>query len=138
MVLYCSLSGEPVVHPVVSPSSHRVFERALLEKHIAATGTDPISQQPLSLQDLIPILLPDAQEVAPPPRLPEAASIPVLLKALQNEWDAAALELFNLRNQLKAARQELAQVLYQHDAACRVIARLSKERDDAIQLAAQQ
>jgi pre-mRNA-processing factor 19 len=85
------------------------------------------------VSDLVPIVLPGSEEIAAAPRLPEAASIPVLLKALQNEWDAAALDMFNLRAQLKSAREELAQVLYQHDAACRVIARLSRERDDALQ-----
>jgi pre-mRNA-processing factor 19 len=89
------------------------------------------------VEELVSVVLPAIEDqTAPVPRLPEAASVPVLLKALQNEWDAAALEVFNLRKQLADTRKELAQLLYQHDAACRVIARLSKERDEAIQLAA--
>lgn len=65
------------------------------------------------------------------PRPPTLTSIPALLSTFQNEWDALALETFNLKEQLSRTREELATALYQHDAAIRVIARLSKERDEA-------
>jgi pre-mRNA-processing factor 19 len=65
------------------------------------------------------------------PRPPTLTSIPSLLSVFQNEWDAFALESYNLRQQLGQTRQELATALYQHDAAIRVIARLTKERDEA-------
>lgn len=65
------------------------------------------------------------------PRPPTLTSIPALLATFQNEWDALALETYNLKEQLSRTREELATALYQHDAAVRVIARLTKERDDA-------
>lgn len=65
------------------------------------------------------------------PRPPTLTSIPALLATFQNEWDALALETYNLKEQLARSREELATALYQHDAAVRVIARLSKERDEA-------
>jgi pre-mRNA-processing factor 19 len=65
------------------------------------------------------------------PRPPTLTSIPSLLSVFQNEWDALALESYNVRQQLSQTRQELATALYQHDAAVRVIARLTRERDEA-------
>ena len=65
------------------------------------------------------------------PRPVTSTSVPGLLKALQNEWDAQQLEAFQLKKHLDLARSELSGALYQHDAACRVIARLVRERDEA-------
>ncbi len=67
----------------------------------------------------------------PRPRPPTFTSIPSLLSAFQNEWDAFALEAYQLRKELGQTRQELSTALYQHDAAVRVIARLTRERDEA-------
>lgn len=81
----------------------------------------------LTLDDLLPVKT--ARIVRPRP--PALTSIPALLSTFQNEWDALALETFNLREQLTRTREELATSLYQHDAAVRVIARLTSERDEA-------
>jgi len=65
------------------------------------------------------------------PRPPTHSSIPALLTALQNEWDALVLETFTLKQQYNSTRQELSYALYSQDAASRVIARLMRERDSA-------
>ena len=49
------VSNEVPEHPVVSPVSNHVFERRLIEKYIAENGTDPITQEPLSEDQLIEI-----------------------------------------------------------------------------------
>lgn len=86
-----------------------------------------MTDEPLSVEDLI--------EIKPQkwvnPRPEATMSVPGLLSAFHNEWDALMLETHSLRKELQSTRQELSHALYQHDAACRVIARLMKEREDA-------
>ena len=104
-----------------------IYEKALIEKYIAENGRDPITSEQLSVDDLIEL----KTERVVRPRPPTLTSIPALLSVFQNEWDALALESFNLQQQLQQTRQELSIALYQNDAAVRVIARLTKERDEA-------
>ena len=138
-----AVSGEAPQVPVASRKSglsfeHRlveffadytghVFEKRLIEAYIAENGKDPITSEETTPDDLVELRT--ARIVKPRP--PTLTSIPSLLSAFQNEWDALALETFNLRQHLTQTRQELSTALYQHDAALRVIARLSKERDEA-------
>jgi pre-mRNA-processing factor 19 len=104
-----------------------VYEKRLIEAYITENHKDPVNGEELEITDLID--LKSSRIVAPRP--PTLTSIPSLLSTFQNEWDALALESFNLRQQLQQTRQELATALYQHDAAVRVIARLTRERDEA-------
>ncbi|KAL9105361.1 MAG: hypothetical protein Q9227_009449 [Pyrenula ochraceoflavens] len=104
-----------------------VYERRLIEAYIAENGTEPSTNEALTAEDLID--LKNSNTVKPRP--PTLTSIPSLLGAFQEEWDALALETYTLRQNLLQTRQELSTALYQHDAAVRVIARLTKERDEA-------
>ncbi|XP_057742767.1 pre-mRNA-processing factor 19-like [Arachis stenosperma] len=128
----CSISGEVPEDPVVSKKSGLLFEKRLIETHIADYGKCPITGEPLTLDDLVPIKTGKIVK----PRPVQAASIPGMLGMFQNEWDGLMLSNFALEQQLHTARQELSHALYQHDAACRVIARLKKERDEARSLLA--
>jgi len=130
--MICALSGEVATEPVVSKVSGKVYEKRLIESYLETHDTEPESQDPLSLSDLIPLKV---SKVAKPRTL-TGTSIPTLLQTFQSEWDALMLETYNLKQQLTNVRQELAHALYQHDAACRVIARLIKERDEARSLLA--
>ena len=52
----CTVSGEVLLNPVLSPVSGCVFERALIEKHLADNGgLDPIANQPLTADQLIAV-----------------------------------------------------------------------------------
>ncbi|KAF2762752.1 cell cycle control protein [Pseudovirgaria hyperparasitica] len=125
--MLCAISGEAPQAPVVSRKSGHLFEKRLIEAHIKEHHTDPVTGEDLETDDLLE--LKSARTLKPRP--PTLTSIPSLLSAFQNEWDAIALETYNLRKELAQTRQELSTALYQHDAATRVIARLVKERDDA-------
>lgn len=104
-----------------------MYEKRLIETYISENGTEPTTGAPLTVEDLLDIQ--GSHTVRPRP--PELTSIPSLLGAFQQEWDALALEVFTLQQNLAQARQELSTALYQNDAAVRVIARLTQERDAA-------
>ncbi|KAL0305240.1 UNVERIFIED_CONTAM: Pre-processing protein [Sesamum angustifolium] len=129
----CSISGEVPEEPVVSKSSGLLFEKRLIERHISDYGKCPITGEPLTMDDIVPVKTGKIVK----PRPVQAASIPGMLGMFQIEWDGLMLSNFALEQQLHTARQELSHALYQHDAACRVIARLKKERDEARALLAQ-
>ncbi|KAF2025356.1 Prp19-domain-containing protein [Setomelanomma holmii] len=125
--MLCAISGEAPREPVASRKSGNVFEKRLIEAHIAENHTDPVTGEDLAVEDLIELKSPQVVT----PRAPNFTSIPALLSAFQNEWDAIVLETHTLKQQLAQTRQELSTALYQNDAATRVIARLSRERDEA-------
>ncbi|KAG7152056.1 Pre-mRNA-processing factor 19 like protein [Verticillium longisporum] len=129
--MLCGISGETPQEPVASRKSGIVRSRhrlnRLIEKYITENGTEPGTGEALTTDDLLPL----SQSHIVRPRPPTLTSIPALLATFQNEWDALALETYNLKEQLARTREELATALYQHDAAVRVIARLTRERDEA-------
>ncbi|VFQ85430.1 unnamed protein product [Cuscuta campestris] len=128
----CSISGEVPEEPVVSLKSGLLFDKRLIERHILDYGKCPVTGEPLTVDDVVPIKTGKIVK----PRSVQAESIPGMLGMFQIEWDALMLSNFALESQLHNARQELSHALYQHDAACRVIARLKKERDEARSLLA--
>ncbi|KAF4990800.1 hypothetical protein FGRMN_8241 [Fusarium graminum] len=143
--MLCGISGEAPQEPVVSkksgvyinkidaqhfvanPAAGIVYEKRLIEQYINEHATEPDSGEALTAEDLLPIH--SSRIVRPRP--PTLTSIPALLATFQNEWDALALETYNIKEQLARTREELATALYQHDAAVRVIARLTRERNEA-------
>ena len=127
--MLCSISGAVPLEPVVCLKTGYVYERALLVKHIEATGAEPATGERVTLDDVMPLRGPPAAR----PRPLAAANVQGLLSNLQSEWDALMLETHALRVTLEQTRQELSTALYNHDAACRVIARLIRERDAARQ-----
>ncbi|WWC99723.1 hypothetical protein V866_006628 [Kwoniella sp. B9012] len=129
-MFFCAISGSPPTAPVVSKTSGTVYEKALIERYIEENGTDPISGEPLTKEDLIDV---KAKPSTLPPRPANQTSIPALLTALQSEYDSIMLESLEIKKAFQNSRQELANALYREDAATRVIARLMKERDEARQ-----
>jgi pre-mRNA-processing factor 19 len=125
--MLCAISGTVPEQPVVSLKSGHVFEKSLIDKYVNETGKCPVTNEPLSKDDVLPLKTNKNVKARTAP----AASIPGLLGIFHDEWDASMLELYSTRMQLHQTRQELSHALYQHDAASRVIARLIKERDEA-------
>lgn len=109
------------------PPAGIVYEKRLVEQYLQEHGTEPGAGHALAPEDLLPV----KTSAVVRPRPPTLTSIPALLATFQKEWDALALETYNLQEQLARTREELATALYQHDAAVRVVARLTRERDEA-------
>jgi pre-mRNA-processing factor 19 len=127
-MFFCAISGSPPTNPVVSKTSGTVYEKALIERYIEENGTDPISGEALTKEDLVEV---KAKPSTLPPRAATQTSIPALLTALQGEYDSIMLESLEIKKAFQAQRAELANALYREDAATRVIARLMAERDEA-------
>ncbi|KAK4052015.1 hypothetical protein OIO90_004545 [Microbotryomycetes sp. JL221] len=129
--LFCAISGQPPLKPVVSTKSGTVYEHSLILKYLQDnSGKDPISGDQLSEDDLVELKTAPSTPAAPP-RPPTFTSVPSLLHTLQSEWDACMLECLELRRQNDELRQELSHALYKEDAAMRVLARLTRERNEA-------
>lgn len=132
--MLCLLTGHAPLHPVVLPLSGRVYEREALAAYLSQQGVDPFSRAEMLIGDAVPLHL----EPGPaPPLLPTATLVPLLLAQLLAEWDAAAVEVFELRRQLQQAKEELATALYHKDAALRVATRAVAERDELKQALSQ-
>lgn len=117
----------PALHGSKLTVSGAVYEKRLIEAYISENGSDPVTGEHLTVEDLIDLRT--SRTVRPRP--PTLTSIPSLLGVFQEEWDSLALETYTLKQNLAQTRQELSTALYQHDAAVRVIARLTRERDEA-------
>ncbi|KAF2666561.1 cell cycle control protein cwf8 [Microthyrium microscopicum] len=125
--MLCAISGEPPQVPVASRKNGNIFEKRLIEAYITDNGTDPVTGEELTVEDLID--LKSSRIVNPRP--PTQTSIPALLSTFQNEWDALAVESYQLKKQLAQTRQELSTALYDYEGAIRLLARVTQERDDA-------
>jgi len=101
-----------------------VYEKRLLLKYLEEHGKEPNTDNELDPEhDLVTVQR--SSIVAPRP--PNFTSVPSVLKALQNEWDAVVLRAHDSEKHVKTLREELAVALYERDASIRVIARLSRE-----------
>ncbi|GAA5895311.1 pre-mRNA-processing factor 19 [Sporobolomyces salmoneus] len=131
MSLFCSISGQQPLKPVVSVKSGQVFEKELVLKYLRDKDSkDPITGETLNEDELVDIKTAPSAPTAPP-RAPTFTSVPSLLHTLQQEWDSTMLECLELRRQGAELRQELSHALYKEDAAMRVLARVTRERDEA-------
>jgi pre-mRNA-processing factor 19 len=122
-----TVSGEPAQEPVASRKTGTVYEKRLIEAYLSQHGSDPVTGEPLDETDLLPL----QSSQVPRPRPPTQTSLPALLATFQNEWDAVALESFQLRKSLAQTRQELSTALYDYEGALRLLAKVTKERDEA-------
>ncbi|CAK7327314.1 unnamed protein product [Dovyalis caffra] len=107
--MHCSISGEVPEEPVVSKKSGLLYEKRLIERHISEYGKCPITGEPLTMDDVVPVKTGKTVK----PRTAQTASIPGMLGMFQNEWDGLMLSNFALEQQLHTARQELSHALYQ-------------------------
>ncbi|GMF06788.1 unnamed protein product [[Candida] boidinii] len=120
-------TGQPTLHPVVSPKSGKIFDKDLIIEYININGKDPITNEPLDSNELIE-LNQDTEIVTSRPL--NTTSIPSLLSIFQNEFNSIVLENFELKKNLNDLRKELSISLYKYDSSIKVISKLMNERDE--------
>ena len=80
--MFCTISNEVCQHPVISKKTGHIYERSLLEKHLNVTGKCPVTEDNMTMDDIIEV---QGYQQPSQPKPPSSSSIPVLLKTLQNE-----------------------------------------------------
>ncbi|KAK4220527.1 ubiquitin-protein ligase E4, partial [Podospora fimiseda] len=85
-----TVSGEVPEERVVSRKTGTVFEKRLILKYIEENGKEPGTDEELDPEDLLD--LKTSRVVRPRP--PNSTSLPSLLKAFQDEWDALVLDAY--------------------------------------------
>lgn len=125
----CSLTGNLIEEPVVSRLTGHVFEKNIIEKYISNFGKCPISQNPMTENDIIKL---NTQKFQIPKTIKEN-SVGGLFSDLQDGMQNLLKETYDLKKQVDNGREELSHSLYQYDASLRVISKLIKERDNIIQ-----
>lgn len=49
----CSITGQPLAHPVVSRKTGHLYEKSVIEKHLAAFPYCPVTNSPMTVSDLL-------------------------------------------------------------------------------------
>ncbi|CCE63511.1 hypothetical protein TPHA_0F00240 [Tetrapisispora phaffii CBS 4417] len=132
--MICAISGKSPKNPALSLKSKCIFEKTLLEQYVATSAKDPITNETMTMEDIIE-LANTPQQVSMINALNSSTlnsnySIPNLLSTLQNEWDAVMLENFKVRKQLDLFTKQLSTAMYERDAAKLVAAKLLREKED--------
>jgi len=87
--MYCAISGEVPMEPVVSRKTGHLFEKRLIEKALQASDNQcPVTGEELKPEDLLPV----ACDLAQRPRPLSATSLPAMMAMFQNEWDDLVVE----------------------------------------------
>ncbi|CCW70444.1 unnamed protein product [Phytomonas sp. Hart1] len=128
--MLCAISNHVPQNPVITKQSGCLFERSLIEKYIDEYGRCPVTGEPLTRDDLLPVRGGTAGSGRSMPQILGVCSVLELLERLRIEWDAVMLEQYSFRSKLAQVEQELAHSLQQYEAACRVIASLTIQCDE--------
>ncbi|CCW63598.1 unnamed protein product [Phytomonas sp. EM1] len=128
--MLCAISNRVPQNPVITKRGGCLFERSLIEKYIDEYSRCPVTGEPLTREDLLPVRGGTAGGGGGTPPILGACSVLELLERMRIEWDAVMLEQYSFRLKLAQMEQELAHALQQYEAACRVIATLTMECDE--------
>lgn len=52
----CAITGQPLRHPMASIKTGHLYEKEVIEKHLNSFPYCPITNQPMSLSDLVEIV----------------------------------------------------------------------------------
>ena len=119
--LTCSLSGNPLIHGVISSKTGHLFEKSTILKQISTYGLCPHTNQPLSREDLVDLSITN-------PSITQGFSDPSkIMEKIKSQYEGLVVEAYYIKKSLGETREELAHELYKQDAEIRVIAKLQEE-----------
>ena len=94
----CSLSGAPLICPVVSTKTGHLFEESTIHQYISANGTCPHSGTNLAVSDLVRLAQPGTTV------LPGQQGVPNLSEKMVSEMEVLVLEAHMLKEKLRERR----------------------------------
>lgn len=131
----CPISNKEIISPVYCPMTKLVYEKDEIEKAINENGKCPITNEEITLDDLItvnsPITNTNDNNVIPQNKQIKNDFLDLLTK-LKTEYCSLIYEKNKLNKEYTEISNELNEKIAKNEAAMLVIARLVKERDEIV------
>ena len=96
--LVCSLSGNPLIHGVISTKTGHLFEKSTILKQISTYGLCPHTNQTLSVEDLVDLNITN-------PSVAQGFSDPSkIMDKVKNQYEGLVVEAYYVKKSLGETR----------------------------------
>jgi hypothetical protein len=125
--LQCSLTGEPTLYPCVFVKTGDIYESSAIKWYLNSKDKCPLTSQPMTQQDLIPLHTFKGPRTA----FKNGLSPYSISNLIKETFVSEVRDTRELKKTIISARKKLSKALKKQEAAINVINRLRGERDDA-------